>query len=71
MYKFHETWAKKYKKVGCITSDAKIICKKLIDLNQNYIIPKFKYESKANNYRKALINPPKKIFFHSLTKNPS
>ena len=34
--KFHENWAKKYKKVVCITSSPEILCQKFIQFNKNY-----------------------------------
>ncbi len=45
----HHEWAKKIKKVGCLTSDPEILCQKLIELNKDYIIPNFNYKSKENN----------------------
>ena len=48
--KSHEKWAKKYKKVGCITSKAEILCQKFVEMNKEYIIPNFIYEKgKSNN----------------------
>ena len=43
--KYHE-WANKTKKVGCLTSDPVVLCQKFIELNKNYIIPEFNYETK-------------------------
>ena len=40
----HEQWAKKIKKVGCITSDPEILCQKFIELNKDYTIPNFNYQ---------------------------
>ena len=45
---FHD-WANKIKKVGCLTSNPEILCQKFIELNTNYIIPKFNYKRKENN----------------------
>ena len=45
----HHEWAKKIKKVGCLTSDPEILCQKLIELNKDYIIPNFNYKSEENN----------------------
>ena len=53
--KYHN-WAKNIKKVVCITSDSKILCQKLIELNRNYIIPNFNYKSKENIGTKLDIN---------------
>jgi len=48
--KIHKKWAKKYKKVECITSNIEIICQKFIEINKNYIIPNFNYKKKDNLY---------------------
>ena len=40
---FHEKWAKKIKKVGCITSDPEILCKKFLELNDEITILNFNY----------------------------
>jgi len=45
---FHD-WAKKIKKVKCITSDLEILCKKFIELNNSYFYPNFNYSSKEDN----------------------
>ena len=45
----YHKWAKKNKKVGCLTSDPEILCQKLIEINKNYIIPKFNYNRKEDN----------------------
>ena len=42
---FHEKWAKKIKKVGCITSNPEVLCEKLIEINKKYLIPDFKYKN--------------------------
>ena len=61
-------WAKNIKKVGCITSDPKIICQKLIGINKTYIIPDFNYKTKSNdnnillNYNKN--DSENKIYFN-------
>ena len=44
---FH-AWAKKYDKVGYLTSDPEILCQKLIEINKNYLIPTFNYNNKEN-----------------------
>ena len=31
------------KKVKCLTSDPEILCKKLIELNEDYLFPNFNY----------------------------
>ena len=46
--KFHEKWATKIKKVGCLTSDPEILCQKFIEINKNYIIPKLNYKSEES-----------------------
>ena len=46
----HKKWAKKFKKVECITSNIEIICQKFIEINKNYIIPNFNYKKKDNLY---------------------
>jgi len=46
----HEKWASKIKKVGVITSDPEILCQKFIELNKNYLIPKFDYKGEINIY---------------------
>ena len=38
----------KYNKIGCLTSSPEILCQKFIELNKNYIIPNFNYQSKEN-----------------------
>ena len=43
----HESWAKKYKKIVCLTSDPEILCLKFIEIN-DYFIPNFNYECKEN-----------------------
>ena len=45
----YHNWAKNIKKVGCITSNPKILCEKLIEINKKYIIPNFNYKAKTNN----------------------
>ena len=40
---FHEKWAKKIKKVRCITSDPEILCKKFLELNDEIAILNFNY----------------------------
>ena len=53
---FHK-WANNMKKVGCITSDPKILCQKFIDLNKNYIFPNFNFRSKTYNaYNDTILN---------------
>ena len=47
--KLYESWAKNFKKVGCITSSPEILCEKFIDINENYIIPIFNYKCIVNN----------------------
>ena len=66
-------WAKNIKKVGCITSDPKIICQKLIGINKTYIIPDFNYKTKSND-NNILLNYNKndseyKIYFNSSILN--
>ena len=66
-------WAKNIKKVGCITSDPKIICQKLIGINRTYIIPDFNYKTKSND-NNILLNYNKndseyKIYFNSSILN--
>ena len=46
---YHKEWAKKIKKVGCLTSDPEFLCKKLIEINKKYIIPNFNYKNIKNN----------------------
>ena len=49
-------WTNKRKKVGCITSNPEILCQKFIELNKDYIIPKFNYTSKNDEiYPKKLL----------------
>ena len=50
----HAQWAKKYNKIGCLTSSPEILCQKFIELNKNYIIPNFNYQSKE--YQLANLN---------------
>ena len=45
---FHQNWANNYKKIGCLTSDPKILCKIFIEINQDYIIPNFNYNITMN-----------------------
>ena len=45
--KLNELWVKNNKKVGCITSSLEILCKKFIEINENYIIPNFNYKYNA------------------------
>ena len=40
---FHEKWAKKIKKVVCITSNPEILCKKFLELNDEIAILHFNY----------------------------
>ena len=47
--KVNELWAKNIKKIGCITSSLEILCKKFIEINEDYIIPKFNYKFSANS----------------------
>ena len=47
--KSHEKWAKKYKKVGCITSKAEILCQNFIKINEGYIFPNFSYRIRIKN----------------------
>ena len=44
---YHEKWATKIKKVKCLTSNPEIICKKLIELNKDYLFPNFNYGKNA------------------------
>jgi hypothetical protein len=44
----YHKWANNIKKVGCITSDPKILCEKLIEINKSYIMPNFNYSTKGN-----------------------
>ena len=44
----YHKWANNIKKVGCITSDPKILCEKLIEINKSYIMPNFNYSTKEN-----------------------
>lgn len=37
------------KKLGCLTSDPEILCRKFIEINKNYIIPNFNYNNIENN----------------------
>ena len=60
--KFNEIWAKNIKKVGCITSSPEILCKKFIEINENYIIPNFNYKCSANNYVNLNEENPEEIF---------
>ena len=53
---YHEKWAKNMKKVGCITSNPEILCKKFIELNKDYIIPNFNYQCKTNNKTETIAN---------------
>ena len=65
---YHQ-WVNKRKKVGCITSDPKVLCQKLIELNKSYIIPNFNYKIIANNniiLNSNKDNNPKGIFNSSL-----
>jgi len=45
---FHEKWAKKIKKVGCITSNPEILCKKFLELNDEIAILNFNYGIDGN-----------------------
>ena len=45
---FHEKWAKKIKKVKCITSDPEILCKKFLELNDEIAILNFNYGIDGN-----------------------
>ena len=47
--KYHEEWTNKVKKLGCLTSDPEILCRKFIEINKNYIIPNFNYNNVENN----------------------
>ena len=47
--KYHEEWTNKKKKLGCLTSDPEILCRKFIEINKNYIIPNFNYNNVENN----------------------
>ena len=64
--KLHESWTKNNKKVGCITSSPEILCKKLIELNKNYIIPNFNYNCNAIKSINLKLN---KINFPSIEPN--
>ena len=46
--KYHD-WAKKIKKVKCITSDPEVLCEKFIELNNSVFYPNFNYSSKEDN----------------------
>ena len=37
------------KKIGCLTSDPKILCQNFIEINKKYIFPNFNYQRKVNN----------------------
>ena len=41
--KKHEEWTKKYEKIKCLTNNPKILLKKFIEINKDYLIPNFKY----------------------------
>ena len=53
--KSHERWAKKIKKVGCITSKAELLCQKFVEINKEYIFPNFNYQRKKNNNNLKMI----------------
>ena len=63
----HEEWAKKIKKVGCITSDLEILCQKFIEINKSYFIPNFNYDRKTND--NILINNSEINFENMLSFN--
>jgi len=44
----YHKWANNIKKVGCITSDPKILCEKFIEINKSYVMPNFNYSTKEN-----------------------
>ena len=50
--KFNVKWAKKIKKVVCITSKPEILCQKFIEFNKTFAFPNFNYQIKEN------ISPP-------------
>ena len=47
--KLYESWTKNIKKVECLISNPEDLCKKLIEINKEYLIPNFNYEKKKNN----------------------
>ena len=59
----HEEWTKKYEKIKCLTNDPKILIKKFIEINKDYLIPNFKYE----NEEKEIIDF--KLDFNNLNSN--
>ena len=52
----YHKWANNIKKVGCITSDPKILCEKFIEINKSYIMPNFNYSTKKNKNNILLNN---------------
>ena len=65
---YHQ-WSSKRKKVGCVTSDPKVLCQKFIELNKSYIIPNFNYKIIVNNnilLNSNKTNYPEDIFNSSL-----
>ena len=68
----HE-WAKKIKKVKCLTSDPEVLCKKFIELNKTYFCPNFNYikkEDKDNSLHINEINSEYSFHSNSILKNP-
>ena len=48
----HEKWTKNIKKVKCLTSNPQVLCQKLIEINKDYIFPKFRYNYEDINKSK-------------------
>ena len=61
---YHEKWAKNIQKVKCATSNPEILCKKLIELNQDYLFPNFNYGENITKRK----NNEDYIFFWNLKK---
>ena len=53
--RYHEPWAKKYNKVYWITSNPEILCQKFIELNKDYVFPKFDYKKFINKLLDTII----------------
>ena len=52
----HEKWIKKYEKVKCLTNESEILCQKLINLNENYLIPNFIYDEQKKKKMDFYLN---------------
>ena len=62
--KFDESWANKIEKVIYVTSNAEILCQKLIEFNENFAFPNLDYQLKGNLSSSKNEKQYEKLFEH-------